>query len=142
MMHFPYHQSPIQHPSSPAHEKIKMLRYSGFKIRHDNWEDFLIEGFRLHNIIVVIFGLCSQLVTSFSFIIGQLEDPFLKFTEFTLRANIYRNFILNLNEKFEFLFERYSQFYENVYSAPLDRPPFKFWRPALSIWIQEMKKYH
>jgi len=82
------------------------------------------------------------LVASYSFILMQIEDPFMRFTDFTLRANIYRNMILNLDEKFAFLFTLYSQFYENVYSPPLDRPPFRFWQPALSIWVQEMRVFH
>lgn len=61
--------------------------------------------------LVVVFALCSQLVCSFSFILAQIEDPFMRFTEFTLRANIYRNLILNLDEKFAFLFKTYSLFY-------------------------------
>jgi hypothetical protein len=140
--HFPYHHSPLQHPASTTHEKIRLVRYCAYKVTYLNWKDYLIEGFRLHNIIVVIFGLCSQLVASYSFILAQIEDPFMRFTEFTLRANVYRNLILNLDEKFAFLFNTYSQFYENVYSPPLDRPPFRFSRPALSIWIQEMRIYH
>jgi hypothetical protein len=72
----------------------------------------------------------------------HIEDPFLRFADFSLRASVYRNLILNLDEKFGFLFSSYSHFYENVYSPPLDRPAFKFWQPALSIWIQNMKEFH
>lgn len=96
----------------------------------------------MHNLLVVIFAICSQIVETYHFILTHIQDPFLKFTEFTLRANIYRNLILNFDEKFGFLLENYSRFYENVYSPPLDRPPFKFWIPALSIWTQKMKAHH
>ena len=96
----------------------------------------------MHNIIVIMFAMCAQLVESFHLVLDSQEDPFLRFTEFTLRGNVYRNLVLNLEEKFGFLFESYSRFYENVYSPPLDRPGFKLWTPALSIWIQTMKVHH
>lgn len=89
-----------------------------------------------------MFGICSQLVQAYHFVLDNQEDPFLRFTEFTLRGNVYRNMVLNLEEKFGFLFEGYSRFYENVYSPPFDRPAFKLWIPTMSIWMQTMKIHH
>lgn len=96
----------------------------------------------MHNLLVILFALCSQLVHSYHLLLTHISDPFLRFTEFTLRANLYRNLILNLQEKLGFLLEDYSRFYENVYSPPQDRPPFRFWLPALSTWTQLMKSHH
>ena len=39
-------------------------------------------------------GLCSQMVVTFRKVIEVIKDPFMKFTEFALRANIYRNIVL------------------------------------------------
>ena len=95
----------------------------------------------MHNLIVILLTLCSELVDCYGFILEKYTDPFMFFTEFVLRSNVYRNIVLSLEEKFGFLFGSYSLFYEKIY-LPEDKPKFSFWRAAMSIWLQKMKIYH
>lgn len=50
--------------------------------------------------MVLMLGLCSQMAKTFQQLLGQIVDPFMKFTEFALRSNIYRNIVLSIEVKF------------------------------------------
>jgi hypothetical protein len=41
-----------------------------------------------------------------------------------------------------FVFSNYSEFYSVCFKPEKEFPAFNFWRPALSIWTQQMKSFH
>lgn len=51
---------------------------------------------RAYNLVVLLLALSSQVAETFVTTIGNIEDPMMRFVEFLLRANIYRNIILEV----------------------------------------------
>lgn len=59
-------------------------------------EHYLLEGFTTHNLVVLLLGLCSKLAQTYLALLASIDDPMMRFTEFILRAAIYRNIVLAL----------------------------------------------
>lgn len=76
--------------------KIREIRFCGFRVGSNNWKSYLLPNFKNHNLIVLMLALCSHMVTTFHHLLNAIEDPFMRFTEFALRSNIYRNIVLSI----------------------------------------------
>jgi hypothetical protein len=130
-------------------QKLRDVRFCGYKVDCHNWPSYLLPNFKMYNVLVLMLGLCSQMVATFRELIENIQDPFMRFAEFSLRASIYRNIVLTIEvllplyqEKFDFLLSGYNEFYNICFRPWGDYPAFNFWRPALSIWVQTMKVFH
>ena len=77
-------------------KKVKDVRFAGYKVNCENWRVYTLKGFKMHNCLVLILATCSQFVETFRQMILHIEDPFMRFTEFALRANIYRNIVISI----------------------------------------------
>lgn len=71
--------------------------YQGYKVSSNTTlQSHLLEGFMTHNLMVLLLGLCSQLAQAYLTIVSSIDDPMMRFTEFLLRATLFRNIVLNL----------------------------------------------
>ena len=128
---------------------METVRFRGWLIDSDNYQKYLIEGFRSHNLIVILHALSSELVETYNMLLSNIQDPFMRFVEFNLRSTLYRNIVLSIEvslsleqEKFSFAFEVYDKIYGKTYHPPPVIPKYSFWRSSLSVWSQKMSDYH
>lgn len=75
---------------------METVRFRGWLIDSDNYQKYLIEGFRSHNLIVILHALSSELVETYNMLLSNIQDPFMRFVEFNLRSTLYRNIVLSI----------------------------------------------
>jgi hypothetical protein len=73
---------------------METVRFKGWLIDGPNHQDYLIEGFHTHNLLVLLLALSSELVDTYRMLLMNIQDPFMRFVEFNLRAAIFRNIVL------------------------------------------------
>lgn len=96
----------------------------------------------MHNLLVLLLAMCEKIVYTYQVLINNIKDPFMRFIQFQLRSSIYRNIALAIQNKFNFVMMNYSEFYQAAFVHPPTYPALHFFRPALSIWVQQMKSFH
>ena len=73
---------------------METVRFRGWLINPQNYQDYFVKDFHTHNIIVVLIVLSSQMVETYAALLSNIKDPFMRFVEFNLRATIFPNVVL------------------------------------------------
>jgi hypothetical protein len=79
---------------------VERVRFQGYLVTVDCMEEMMIDGFHTHNLVVVLLALCSQIAETYLTVLANIQDPMMRFTEFLLRASLYRNIVLALEVHF------------------------------------------
>lgn len=72
------------------------VRYGADSINSQNFEEFLIKGSTLHNLIVMTLAFTSNLVQSYNSYIESIQDPVAVFIEMVVRYGAFRHFVLSI----------------------------------------------
>lgn len=121
-------------------KKIRFLRFTPYEIGLHNYEDYLVENNSLHNLLVSIFLLTDLWINSINQYISSLTDSFHRLVEFITRFNIFRNFVIGIQENLGFAFQQYDELYEDVFGS--GKPKYRFWRSAMGKWILKFHQFH
>jgi hypothetical protein len=79
---------------SNLYKLMETVRFRGWLINAQNYQDYFVKDFHAHNLIVILIVLSSQMVETYAALLSNIKDPFMRFVEFNLRATLFRNVVL------------------------------------------------
>jgi hypothetical protein len=58
---------------------METVRFKGWLVDAEHMQDYLIDNFHCHNLLVLMLALSSELVETYSMFLKNIRDPFMRF---------------------------------------------------------------
>ena len=116
------------------------VRQYPHQITYSNFEQKLLDGNQLHNIIVCLLALSDLFLNAVEEYLKTIENNFDLLLHLTSKYYQFQSTVIGIEQNLGFLFQNYGELHQELFSTNLGK--FSFWKPAFAMWIKKMNKFH